>query len=479
MLKGDAKTLNETQTEKMFDVSSEEITDGSLSRALALLAAPLVAQQVVVALGSVVDIFWLGRLNEAAVAAVGLVVPVHALISLPVIAAFTGGQILTSQSVGADLDGRATRVPVHAAALGVVLALALAALTVVAAPTIVGLLGAEGDVFPYAVTYLSTYMFAYVPMAISDSLEGGFVGWGDSGVAFGLNTVNIAVNVVLDPLLIFGYGPFPEWGVFGAALASVAGVTVAAVAAVALAACGRREFAVSRDALSVRPSLFREVLAVGGPVGLQNAGRQLARLGMVAVVSIAGSTAALAAYNVGAQFATIAFVPAAGLASAATTVVGQNLGADQPDRARRATWLSVAIAVGALSLVGAGQWLAPDLVARTFAPALDGEGFRLTVEYLQILALGYWALGAIYTLESGFNGASRTSVSMYSTLVQYWGVRLPVAVFGVFVLHYTVLAAFWAVTLSNVAAAVGLGVYFYYSTDRGMLRRAASSAAAD
>jgi len=463
----------------MFDVSSEEITEGSLSKALALLAVPLVAQQVVVALGSVVDIFWLGRLNEAAVAAVGLVAPVHALISLPVLAAYTGGQILTSQSVGADQDERATRVPVHAALVGAGLALALAALTVFLAPVAVDLLGAEGDVFPYAVTYLSTYMFAYVPMAVSDGLEGGFVGWGDSGTALALNVVSIGVNVVLDPFLIFGYGPFPEWGVFGAAMATIVGVTISALAAAAIAASGRREFALARDALSLRLSLFREVLEVGGPVGLQNAGRQAARLGMVAVVSIAGSTAALAAYNVGAQLATVAFVPAAGLADAATTVVGQNLGADRPDRARRTTWLSVAAAVGALSLVGAGQWLSPDLVARTFAPALDGEAFRLTVEYLKILALGYWALGAIYTFESGFNGASRTSVSMYATLVQYWGVRLPVAVLGVFVLNYTVLAAFWAVTLSNVAAALGLGVYFYYSADRGMLDRAASAAAAD
>ncbi|MFC3477997.1 MATE family efflux transporter [Halobacterium litoreum] len=463
----------------MFDVSKEDITEGSLSRALAVLAAPLVAQQVVVALGAVVDIFWLGRVNEAAVAAVGLVVPVYALISLPVMASYTGAQILTAQSVGADEHGRATRLPVHGAVLGAVLAFVLAALVTVVAPDIVGLLGADDDVFGYAVTYLSTYMFAYVPIAISDGLEGGFVGWGDSGTAFALNAVNIVVNAVLDPFLIFGWGPFPEWSVFGAAVASIVGVTVSAVLAVAVAASGRRQFAVSRSDLRVRSSLFREILAVGGPVGLQNAGRQAARLGMVAVISIAGSTAALAAYNVGAQLATIAFVPASGLANAATTVVGQNLGADRPDRARRATWLSVGVAVVALLGVGALQLAYPARIAETFAPALDGAGLRLTVEYLEILALGYWALGAIYTLESGFNGASRTSVSMYATLVQYWGIRLPIAAFGVFVFNYTVLAAFWAVTLSNVAAAVGLAVYFWHSTDDGMLRRAASTAAAD
>ncbi|WP_336035488.1 MATE family efflux transporter [Halobacterium yunchengense] len=463
----------------MFDVSSEEITDGSLSRALAILAAPIVAQQVVVALGSVVDIFWLGRLNEAAVAAVGLVVPVYALISIPVISAHRGGQILTSQSVGADRSGRATCLPVNAAVLGVALAVALAAATVAAAPTIVDLLGADGDTYRYAVVYLSTYVFAFVPMAVSDALEGGFVGWGDSGTAFALNAVNIVVNAVLDPLLIFGWWAFPEWGVFGAAVASIAGVTVSALLAVAVAASGRRQFSLSRDALDVRPSLLREILEVGGPVGLQNAGRQAARLGMVAVISIAGSTAALAAYNVGAQLATIAYVPAAGLAGASTTVVGQNLGAGRPDRARRATWLSVAVAVAALSALGAAQWAFPSLVAETFAPTLSGDALRLTVAYLQILAVGYWALGAIYTLESGFNGASRTRVSMFATLAQYWGVRLPIAALGVFAFNYTVLAAFWAVTISNVAAAVGLAVFFYYSADRGLLERAADAAGAD
>ncbi|AHG02608.1 multidrug transporter MATE [Halobacterium sp. DL1] len=463
----------------MFDVSSEEITEGSLSRALAILAAPLVAQQVVVALGSVVDIFWLGRLNESAVAAVGLVIPVTGLLVLPVLLVYKGGQILTSQSVGADERRRATRIPVQAALLGPLVALVIAGATVLAAPSVVDLLGADGETYAYAVTYLSTYVFAYVPMAVSDGLEGGFIGWGDSGTAFALNATSIVVNVVLDPLLIFGYGPFPEWGVFGAAVASVTGLTVSAVLAVAIAASGRRQFSVSRDALAVRADVLRDILSVGAPVAMQSVGRQAARLGMVAIISIAGSTAALAAYNVGAQLATLAFVPAGGLAGAATTVVGQNLGADRPGRASRATWLSTGFVVVALLGLGVLQWLFPTLIAETFAPALGEEAFGLTVDYLQILAVGYWALGAIYTLESGFNGASRTSVSMYATLVQYWAVRLPIAAAGVFVFNYGVLAAFWGVTISNVAAALGLGLYFWYSTDQGLLERAASTAAAD
>ena len=463
----------------MFDVSPDEITEGKLSRALLALAAPLVAQQIVVALGAVVDIFWLGRLSEASVAAVGLVAPVYALIALPVGMVYAGAQVLTSQSVGAEEHERASKIPVNGVLLGATFALVLVAFTQFVAADIVSLLGAEPAVLPLAVTYLTTYMFAYVPMAVSDGLEAGFVGWGDSRTSLVLNVTNILVNVILDPFLIFGWGPFPEWGVFGAAMASIVAVTVSATLAVAIAASGRRNFAVARDALDVEMDVVRDIVEVGGPIGLQRAGRQAARLGMVAVISIAGSTAALAAYNVGAQLATLAFVPALGLGSASTTVVGQNLGAERPDRARRATWLSVAIATVGLLVLGAIQWVFPTVIATTFAPALDGDALALTIDYLQILALGYWALGAIYTLESGFNGASKTDVSMYATLIQYWGVRLPIAALGVFVLDYGVLAAFWGVTISNIAAALGLAVYFWYSTDDGMLERAASSVSTD
>lgn len=461
----------------MLDVSREDIVEGSLARALVVLAAPLVAQQIVVAAGAVVDIFWVGRLSEAAVAAVGLVVPVYAIIGIPVTMAYSGAQILTAQEVGAENDERARQIPVHGMVLGVAFAVVLIALTQVFAADIVSLFQPSAEVFPLAVTYLSTFVFVYIPWAVSDSLEGGFVGWGDSRTSLVLNSTNIGVNAVLDPLLIFGWGPFPEWGVFGAAMASVGGGVTSAVLAVAIAASGRRHYRLPSGVIEFDASAFREIFEVGGPVALQNSARQAARLLMVAIVSIVGSTAGLAAYNVGAQLATLAFVPAFGLQGAMTSVIGQNLGAERPERAHRATWLGVAIAVVALTGLGVVQWLFPEFIARIFVPDISMPTLVLTVAYLKILALGYPALGAIYTFEAGFNGASRTKISMYSTLLQYWTVRLPIAAVGAFVLGLGVYAVFWGVTLSNVAAAFGLGAYFYYKTSEGMLEHAADAAA--
>jgi len=122
------------------------------------------------------------------------------------------------------------------------------------------------------------------------------------------------------------------------------------------------------------------------------------------------------------------------------------------------------------------QWLVPGALTHLFVPGMSAAGTRLTVDYLRILAYGYWAIGASYLFLAGFNGARRTGTSLAVSLLQYWGVRLPLAAVGAYWLGYGIHAVFWAVTLSNVAAAVGAGLYYRYTTNDGMLDRAANAA---
>lgn len=461
----------------MFDLAKEEITEGSIPRVLLVLAAPLVAQNFALVAQSVIDIFWVGRLGESAVAAVGLVIPYTALLMVPLIMLFVGSQILTSQRVGADDIEAARRVPFNAIVLILPVALLLIALVVIFGDELIALLEPSPAVASLAVTYLTAYaVYALIPSALSDTLESGFTAWGATRTAFYINVSAIAVNLVLDPFLIFGWGPFPEWGIFGAAVATGAGYAFGALLALWFMTRDDNEFKLTREAMTLRPNLFRELVDVGYPIAIQNTGRQLARVLMVSIVSLVGGAAGLAAYTIGARIATLAFVPAGGLGQAATSVVGQNLGANRPDRAEQVTWFGVGVAVVGLSVLGVAQWFFPAAIARLFVPDISDAALDSTVLYLQILVYGYWALGAIYTLEAGFNGASRTKVSMWSTMIQYWVVRLPIAAVGAYVLDRGVEAAFWAVTLSNVAAATGLGAYYWYSTRDGMLERAAEQA---
>jgi len=464
----------------MLDVSSDEITEASLPRVLVLLAAPLVVQNLVQVAQMIVDTFWLGRLGETAVGAVGLTYPVTALLmALGILGPTIGTQVIVSQRTGGDDPTGARRIAIHGIVLGVGFGTIIALATLLVPGRIVRLLNAGPAVAPLATTYLATYVLCFPFVGLSDTIEGGFIGWGDSRAALYLNVVAVVVNIGLDPFLIFGIGPFPELGIQGAALATVIGYGSGAVLAVAMVLGLRDTFRLTWNAVSFSLEEFYDLLDVGLPTTGQRLAQDLVRVVIVGVVATAGGAAGLAAYTIGARVASIAFIPASGLEQAATSVVGQNLGADNPRRARRTTWVGVAIAAGALTLIGGLQWLIPVPLTKLFVPDVTPQALELTVVYLQILALGYWAIGAAYLFRAGFNGARRTRTSMVISMLQYWGVRLPIAAGGVFLLHYGVVAAFWAVTISNIVAAIGGGFYYWYTTSQGMFRRAAREAASD
>ncbi len=458
-----------------FDVSDEDIVDGPILRTLVWLAVPLVAQNFALIAHSVVDIFWVGRLGTNAVAAVGLVIPVTALLTFPTILAYAGTQILTAQRVG-DGDFDTARVlPFHGLLVVTVLALLVVAFVAVAAEDIVALLDPSRAIASMSVAYLVGWVIGLVPAGLSDTFESGFVGFGNTRTAFVVNVTAIGGNVVFDPLLILGWGPFPEWGVFGAGIATAIGYTFGALLAAALVVRGNGRFAFP-DTLTFDPSLVREIVTVGAPEAIKESGRQVARLVMIAIVSFVSGPAGLAAYAFGARIATVAFVPAIGLGQAARTFVGQNVGANHTSRARRVVWLGVLVGGVGLTGIAVLQWLFPVAIARVFIPDVSGLALEYTVSYLRILTFGYWSFAVIYVVQAGFSGASRTDLSMYATLLQYWFVRVPIAAVLAYALGWGVIGVFWAVTVSNVVAAVGLAAYYHRSTSSGLLERAAEAA---
>jgi putative MATE family efflux protein len=456
------------------------IVEGSIPRTLVALALPLVAQNVVRVAQQVIDTVWLGRLGETAVAAVGLTVPILGVCFALLVTPFVGTQILVSQRVGADEDDGARRMVVHGLVLAVAVGAAVGTGVSLGADTAVGLVGAGPDVAPLAAVYLAVVGLGLPLAGASDALEAGFIGRGDSRASLWINVTTVAVNLVLDPVLIFGWWLFPDLGVRGAALATVAGYAAGLLLALVLALGPR--LALARRHLALTVADFRDLLSVGAPITGRQIASQSVRVLLVGVVATAGGAAGLAAYTIGARVASVAVLPSRGLGQAAQSMVGQNVGADRPDRARRTTRVGVAVAAGTLACLGAVQWLVPGSVARLFVPNLSGDGFALTVGYLTILAYGYPAIGAADALLAGFNGAGRTRTSLVADLLKYWVVRLPVATLAlpatasVSLLGVTVApgldlgmpAVFWAVTGSNVVAAVGVGAYHVRAARGGL-----------
>ncbi|MFB6152749.1 MAG: MATE family efflux transporter [Halodesulfurarchaeum sp.] len=467
----------------MLDVAPEDITEGRLIRSMLVLSAPLLVQNVVQVAQQVIDLFWLGRLSGEAVAAMGLVFPLVALVlAVGLFAPFVGTQVVVSQRVGGE-ERFAARQGLFsglllAGTLGTTVGLAvyMGARPLIALLTLTRPAPVAGQVPAMAASYLGIIALGLPLLALSDTTEAGFVGWGDSRAALYMNLIAVSVNATLDPVFIFGLGGVPALGISGAALATVVGYSTAFVFGLGLVARGRNDWMLSRAAASLHPGDLREVVDVGWPTAAQQAARQVVRVVIIVVVFTVGGPAGLAAYIVGARVASIAFVPATGLQQAAQSVVGQNLGAERPDRASRATWSGAGIAAATLGVVGVIQWLVPGTITTLLVPNIGAQAFDLSVLYLQILAIGYPAIGAAYLLEAGFNGARRTRVSFVATLLQFGAARLPIAAIGAIVLGFGMVAVFWAVTLSNLLAAVGLAAYYRYATATGMLERAAARA---
>ncbi|WP_435360228.1 MATE family efflux transporter [Haloarchaeobius sp. DFWS5] len=464
----------------MFDVSRDDITSGSIPQVLVLLAAPLIVQNLVQFAQLVVDAFWVGQIGENAVAAVGLVFPLTSVLSAFVLIPLVGTQVLVSQRVGADDESSARRGAFNAVLLSLALLVPLSAIAIVTSgpliQSVVEILQPDSPVAPLAISYFVAYTFGVPAMAVSDATEGAFIGWGDSRVALYVNVVSVAVNLTLDPLLIWGIGPFPEMGVQGAGLATAIGYTVGMLLVVGFALGPRDSFSFTRATAVFDFGDWRELVDIGLPSMGQRLAQDAVRLTLVSVVLAAGGAAGLAAYTLGARISAIAWIPAGGLKQAAQSIVGQNLGAGKTGRARETTWTSAGIIVAAMVVVGVIQFAIPTEIATFFVPDITPDALELTVDYLQILAVGYWAIGATYAFRAGFDGARKTRTSMLTSMAQYWGVRLPVALVGVYVLDYGVVAVFWGVTLSNVLAAIGLAVYYRYLTAGGMLERAADRA---
>ncbi|MCU0303058.1 MAG: MATE family efflux transporter [Thermoanaerobaculales bacterium] len=436
-----------------LSLKGEELdyTTGPIDRAVVLLAIPMVLEMVMESVFALTDAFFVSRLGTDAVATVGLTEAMITILFAVAVGTGMATTAMVARRIGEkDLAG-ARVAAAQSILLGLGLTVVVAAPGVVFARELLGLMGGSPELVAAGYGYTRVLFGGSLTIMLLFLLNAVFRGAGDAAVAMRVLWVANAVNIVLDPCLIFGLGPFPELGVTGAAVATTIGrgVGVALQLWVLIAGGSRIRLALDdlRPRLAVILTLLR--LSVGGVLQFL-----IGTASWVVLVWIIGSfgAAVVAGYTVAIRLVVFAILPSWGLANAAATLVGQNLGAGSPDRAEASVWRAgllntlFLLAVAVVFIAGAGPMI------RLFST--DAAVVAAGVACLRWVSVGYpfYAWGMV--MVQAFNGAGDTTTPTVINLVCYWLLQLPLA----FLLaHHTGLDAsgvFIAITAAESAIAV-------------------------
>ncbi|MBX3289265.1 MAG: MATE family efflux transporter [Acidobacteria bacterium] len=426
--------------------TERDFTKGSIPLALTILAIPMILEMSMEALFAIVDTFFVAKLGAAAVAVVGLTESVLALVYAVAMGLSIGATATVSRRFGEkDFDG-AARAATHVVYLGFVVSLVMGVIGVVFAGDIYRLLGAGEDVLAIGLPFMQIMFGTSAVIVFLFLLNGIFRGVGDAAIALRVLVVANGLNIVLDPLLIFGIAFFPEMGVTGAAVATVIG-RAAGVVYAGWALFGRSigRLQVRAEHWKLDTGLLWSISRLSGTGVLQLLVTTATWSVLVTIVAVFGSVA-IAGYQIGLRIFVFLLLPVVGLANAAAALVGQNLGAGQPERAERSVWIAGGSAAAILGSLGIFFVLFSNLLVSLFTT--DPEVARYGSDCLRIIGYGYAFYGLAIVTESAFNGAGDPWTPTYINAIVLWLIEIPLAY--VLANSYDVgpQGVFWAITIS-------------------------------
>ncbi len=472
----DGPPLEETETSRTTpeagsdaDTRPSNLTDGDLVRPMFYLAWPLVLIQLLQVAYNVGDTFWLGALSPDAVGALSLAFPlIFFLISIG--GGFTAaGAILIAQHTGAD-SGKGGLIAGQTLSFITLVAIAVGVIGYVATDPMLALLPATGDteavLIPMAAEYMRVF-FLGAPF-----LFGFFIfvslmrGYGNTRAPMRVMVVSVVINLAIDPLLIFGVGPFPRLEIQGAAVATVFSRGVATMIGLYILFYTDVGPTIERGHLVPRLEYVSKITRLGVPTALEQSMSSLAMIAMTAMVATFASPV-VAAYGLGNRLISLAFLPAMGMGQATDTIVGQNLGAGKADRAEKATWIaSGVIAVIMLGATVIAFAFTEPIVAvfMTSGAAGTAETIHYGTVYLQIAAAMFVFMGVLQVILGAFRGAGNTKTALVFSVVTLWIARVPVSYYLIFVAGWGTTGIWIGVVAGDVVGAVAAIAWFTRGT---------------
>jgi putative MATE family efflux protein len=434
-----------------------DYTEGSLRRAIFLLAVPMVLETLLESVFAVVDVLVVGRLGPDAIATVGLTEAIITIIYAVAMGLSIGATAMVSRRIGEKDPTQAARTAVQAVGLGVFMGLPISVAGAIFSRPLLELMGASSWVLEHGVRYTQMMMMGMTSVLLLFLINAIFRGAGDAAIAMRVLWLANALNIILAPCLVFGWGPFPEMGVLGAAVATTLGRSAGVVYQLFWLVRGSGHLRVRLEHVRLEPRTMLTMLRLSG-LGMFQAFVGMSSWVLLARIVASFGSVATAGYTIAMRIILFALLPSWGLGNAAATLVGQSLGAKKPERGEQAVWTAARYNVIFLGTVGVIFILAAGPIVGVFTE--DAETAAQGAKCLRIVSAGFifYAFGMV--LEQAFNGAGDTMTPTLINLGCFWVLELPIAWWLANPLGFGPSGAFFAITVSyGLLAAVSVWVF--------------------
>jgi putative MATE family efflux protein len=407
--------------------SERDFTEIPLNKAILLLSIPMVLEMIMESVFALVDIFFVSRLGADAVATVGITESLMTIVYAIGTGLSVGTTALVSRRIGEKRPGEASVAAVQAIFTGIVVSLLFSTAGIFFPKELLTMMGASEETVEMGYMYPAIMLGGNSVIMLLFIINAVFRSSGDAAISMRVLWFANILNIVLDPLLIFGWGPFPELGVKGAAVATNTGRGLAVLYQLYLLGKGRYRVKIRARQIVIRVSeVVRLVKLSLGAIG-QNIIATSSWIFLVWVITNLGEEV-VAGYTIAIRIIMFVLLPAWGMANAAATLVGQNLGAEKPERAERSAWV-----------VGIGNMIFLGLVSIIFI-AVPGAfiGFFVNVTEeplvmssgitcLRLVSFGFLVYAMGMVMVNSINGAGDTSTPVWINVIAFWLMEIPLA----------------------------------------------------
>jgi putative MATE family efflux protein len=402
----------------------KEFTTGSINKAIYLLAVPMVLEMALESLFAVVDIFFVSKISINAVATVGLTESVLTIIYSISFGLSMGVTAMVARRVGEKNPDKAA----HVAGQAIILALMVSLITGITgflfAADILRMLGGSESLISEGVGFTRIMFAGNIVIMLIFLINGVFRGAGDAAIAMRVLWISNGLNIILDPLLIFGIGPFPELGIKGAAIATNIGRGVGVVYQLYHLFNGKAIVTLAMHHFKIHLETVKRLSEISlGAMG-QFLIESASWIFLMRIMATFGSEA-LAGYTIAFRIIVFTILPTFGLSNAAATLVGQNLGAGHPERAERSVWLTsfyAMVFLGVISVVF-GLSAKPLIAIFNSNPLVMGHG----ILSLRVICLGYLFFAYGMVISQALNGAGDTKTPTIINVFCFWLIQIPLA----------------------------------------------------